>query len=296
MTADTVVVYHDPCMDGMAAAFAVKLAFPDAELVPAQYEKPLPFDKIEGKHAVFADISWPEYEMRKACLLAESVVILDHHESAIRKVGNITNHDPPENLYAVFDLERSGAGIAWDHFFNFSTRPAWISWVEDRDLWRFRFESTAPFNAFLRTVPKDFENYLWVHEQMKNESTGRRILAHGDEIRRLDRETVRVCAEQMEVAYWPLLQKRLRVVQAPSHLASEVGELLYRHESVDLAVVWDWREPDSLERKVSLRASKAAQARGVNCAKIAEQFGGGGHPGAAGFVCTRFPWVAGRSF
>jgi nanoRNase/pAp phosphatase (c-di-AMP/oligoRNAs hydrolase) len=38
--------------------------------------------------------------------------------------------------------------------------------------------------------------------------------------------------------------------------------------------------------KVSMYTTKDE----IDCGAIAKHFGGGGHKGAAGFVCTRLPW------
>jgi hypothetical protein len=41
-------------------------------------------------------------------------------------------------MSAIFDMNRSGAGLAWDYFQPMTSRLRFIDYLEDRDLWRFR--------------------------------------------------------------------------------------------------------------------------------------------------------------
>ena len=60
-------------------------------------------------------------------------------------------------LKAIFDMERSGAGLTWDYFYPGRPRPWLIDYVEDRDLWRFKIEDAEVVNAYISTIPYTFE-------------------------------------------------------------------------------------------------------------------------------------------
>jgi uncharacterized protein len=75
------------------------------------------------------------------------------------------------------------------------------------------------------------------------------------------------------------------VANAPYMLASDMGhKMLELYPEADFAAVYYIRH--DLTSTYSLRGRKG----GVNVAQIAEQFGGGGHPSAAGMRVDHFPF------
>ena len=69
------------------------------------------------------------------------LLVLDHHKTAQAALADIDH----AKAKIVFDMERSGAGLAWDYFYPLATgsaRPPLIDMVEDRDLWRFQHEGS----------------------------------------------------------------------------------------------------------------------------------------------------------
>src|SRR6185436_20001219 len=66
--------------------------------------------------------------------------------------------------FCVFDMDRSGAGLTWDHLAaagdSPSQRPRLVDIIEDRDLWRFRFGDETRFvSAYIGTLPMTFETW-----------------------------------------------------------------------------------------------------------------------------------------
>lgn len=73
-------------------------------------------------------------------------------------------------------------------------------------------------------------------------------------------------------------------VNAPYEMASGIGHQILETRDCDVAVVFT--QTGDRRWKVSLRSKDPA----VDCGAIAKTFGGGGHKGAAGFVCDVLPW------
>jgi len=71
---------------------------------------------------------------------------------------------------------------------------------------------------------------------------------------------------------------RARLVNTTGNI-SELGEFIYKKPEYDIAVMWQ-----AVEDMVvfSLR-SDSENPNSPDCAKIAQQYGGGGHKNAAGF-------------
>jgi len=78
---------------------------------------------------------------------AASILILDHHKTAMEDLQGFEG--------AVFDMERSGAMITWNHFFPNLEAPRLIDHIQDRDLWQFKIPRTREVQAAIFSYPYD---------------------------------------------------------------------------------------------------------------------------------------------
>ena len=101
---------------------------------------------------------------------------------------------------------------------------------------------------------------------------GRKIIAH--ETWALER--VYNTAQQCTIADIPAV-----IVQSPTW-CSELGNYMLEHSTAHIAIVtrWDFR---TNKHFVSLRSRPVSSQDHINVATLCAQFGGGGHPCAAGF-------------
>jgi oligoribonuclease NrnB/cAMP/cGMP phosphodiesterase (DHH superfamily) len=116
-----------------------------------------------GRDVLIVDFSYPRDVLEAIAREARSVLVLDHHKTAAEELAGIGvpngNYDQfrnacedargtSGNFAAVFDMNRSGAGITWDYLHHGEPRPRLITLVEDRDLWRFNHDpETRQFHA-----------------------------------------------------------------------------------------------------------------------------------------------------
>lgn len=177
-------VYHGPgCADGLASAWAVHRALGDGvEFVAAQYgDTPpgykkhviadlagatvtRPTGEMAGRDVLIVDFSYPRATLEALAREARSVLVLDHHKTAQEDLIGLAKINPKGpgyldclahldhpgriNLAAIFDMDRSGAGITWDYLVGGPRSPL-IDLVEDRDLWRFKLADSRAFHAVL---------------------------------------------------------------------------------------------------------------------------------------------------
>ena len=87
---------------------------------------------------------------------AAKIVLLDHHKSAASQWIGV---EPIPNVDLLFDMDRSGAQMAWDYFHPGSIQPPLIEHIGDRDLWRFGLADTKAFCAGLSLIPTSFESW-----------------------------------------------------------------------------------------------------------------------------------------
>jgi hypothetical protein len=146
------VLYHGNCYDGFGAAYAAWKAFGDnAEYIPCAYnEGSLPLDQVpDGSEVYVVDYSFPREDLLRKRPRFKTLVVLDHHATAEENLRGLD--------FCVFDMNRSGAMIAWDYFHPGNKAPLLIEHIQDRDLWRFKLVGTHYVHLALLAEPFDFQ-------------------------------------------------------------------------------------------------------------------------------------------
>lgn len=283
---DFLCIYHHPCADGFGSAWAVRQALGDIEFHEGIHQNPPP--DVSGKHVIMVDFSYKRPVIEQMMEDAASILILDHHKSAAEDLdgfpppiaGSWESHwdevsgaatdgrYDPKLPRVVFDMERSGAGIAWDFFHGGEPRPGLIDHIEDRDLWRFRLDGTREIQAAVFSYPYDFD--VW--DELMERSLGD-LWREGCAIERKHHkdvsELVGVMKRRMVIG-----GHDVPVANIPYTLTSDAGLLMAEGEPF-AACYWD--TPDG--RVFSLRS----QDSGLDVSSVAVAYGGGGHKNASGF-------------
>jgi uncharacterized protein len=267
MTFD-VVIYHHPCYDGFTAAWVASRHSPNALFVPALHGDAPP--NVKGKRVLVLDFSYPLETMESLVSEAAAVTILDHHHTAKEALSSL------EGAEILFDMSRSGAGLAWDYL-DGGPRPKIIDHVEDRDLWRFQLEDTKAFHAGMTTVPWTFlawgDAYTNPQEIIQ---AGRHVLRSNEKI------ATSIAQRSQETTLSNGLQ--VCAVNVTPEFVSEVADILYREEPSRIVLGWHWDGARG-DFYCSLRSAES----GPDVSAIAKIFGGGGHKHAAGFRMAKCP-------
>lgn len=254
-------IYHEHCVDGFGAAWVVRRALGEIECVPAQYGAPPP--KVDGRSVVLVDFSYPREVLLAMAAVAKEILILDHHQTAAEHLVDL-----PANVTCRFDMTRSGARLAWDWYFPDEVPPPLLLRIEDRDLWRFEYSDTRAVMAALFSYPYAFDDWTYHMARPLGE-----LVVEGVSIERKQAKDVRelLAATRRELV---IDGHRVPAANLPPTLASDAGHVLA--QGAPFAACY-WDTPTG--RKFSLRSS----AEGLDVAKVAEGYGGGGHRHAAGF-------------
>ncbi len=276
------VVYHHPCNDGSGAALSAWLALGEK----AQYEKlayhtPIELEKLRGKKVIFVDCSLKKSELQVLRSIADTVVILDHHDSAMKDLA-----DEPG---CFFVMGNSGAVLAWHYFHGANTKPpSLLQLIEDRDLWKWddRATSEALHYALVDKHPKldfkDFAAYIDADELLK-------LIEHGKSLIAINQQWCAQTAQQAQLKLFTppgsdVTYKVMCQELENSKLISELAEYLYTNNQVDFVMLWF--KLDSGKYKISFRGNKPE----INLGEVAASLGGGGHPAAAGVAVNQSPW------
>lgn len=258
------ILYHANCDDGFGAAYAAWKTLGDqATYMPVQYGDPLPEIPV-GSKVFIVDFSYPRDALE---WLADRcrVVVLDHHKTSKEDLRDLP--------FATFDMERSGAGMTWDYFNRSLERPPLIKYIEDRDLWRFKYTETLTISSALRSYPMDFR--VWDGLAYKTDA----LHLEGIAIQRYIQQLLENLAKEVRMETWP--EGVALVVNAPGQLASELADYLMEMEGYQgdqAAFVATYR--DMADRRLWSLRSKGD----FDVSAIAKNYGGGGHKNAAGFM------------
>ena len=303
-----VVIYHDPCLDGFTAAWAAWRRWPDAEFVGSNYGLAAP--DVAGKHVLIVDFSYKRADLDALAQLAASIVILDHHKTARDDLEPFARFkDKPERftlpvvasmledlkrggypaVCALFDMDRSGARLAWDFCFPAGLGVKWLAgsridvpWlvllVEDRDLWLFKYgDATRDTCLRLSTEAKSFERWSAIAAALpQTVAWEANDYSEGGNAMRIYRDWLvdqiagKAVIRAIDGHFVP-------TVDCPYELASEVGHrLCAMYPDRDFAALRVVHS--NMGTSFSLRSSN-----GFDVSKVAAKYGGGGHAGAAGF-------------
>lgn len=255
------VLFHGACRDGFGAAWCVWRRHPQSEFVPCFYGAEPP--DVAGRDVVMIDFSYPRPVMERIAAECSTLLVLDHHQTAEAALKDFA----APNAHVVFDMNRSGAGITWDHFFPGQPRPWIIDYVEDRDLWRHKLPNGPAVNAYLGTLRYDFEHWYQT-SRMPVEKAAELGEVVEDKIRHYVTEVAknarRITFEGYDVP----------IVNAPQVDISELLSFLCNGET--FAMGW-WQRGDGVYQY-------SFRSRGdFDVSELAKKYGGGGHKNAAGF-------------
>ena len=261
-------IYHGNCLDGFAAAWAVRYALgDDIEFYKGIHQQSPP--DVKGRDVFLVDFSYKKDVLENMLKTAASITILDHHISAEEDLSELLNSG---KIKGLFDMRKSGAMLAWLWFNPDKQVPELIKHIQDRDLWQFKLEGTREINATLSSYPFDF--MVWDKLMASNRHELETLKRDGEAIeRRLQKdvkELITSGVRRMIIGGYDV-----PVLNAPSAYVSDAGHIMSQDEPF-AACYWD--HPDG--RSFSLRSAED----GIDVAKVAKIYGGGGHKKAAGFT------------
>lgn len=145
------VLYHNNCTDGLAAAYCAWKTLPkETTFIPVNYSQTFPKLDLTPEDKVYIlDFCYPFEVLQNSIPRGCHVVVIDHHKTAFEEFEKIVNYDGWVGR-GIFDLNRSGAMLAWEWFMKGAEPPEIIKHVQDRDLWRFELPATSDVIAGLR--------------------------------------------------------------------------------------------------------------------------------------------------
>lgn len=279
-------LYHTD-HDGECAAAIVYRALPDVTCLPVNYNLPLPWEAMESANSVaIVDFSLQPDDWRRLLerpFAMDDVTWIDHHVTAIEA----SKGQPWELLPGRRDTRLAACRIAWHYFNTGQALPLAVELIGDRDTWRFEHgDDTRQFHAALM-VAVDTRPYSahWddlLHGNSAASASGQ-VAAWLGVGRLVMAKTAIADAERIRDWGFEVIFQGWRCLAYNGQAGSEAFAAFA--EGYELLLPHRW---DGTQWTVSLYRGPAAPE--ADCQAIAKAYGGGGHPGAAGFQCAELPW------
>ena len=279
-----ILCYHHNDMDGRSAGAVVAHYFgieDGANFHEVNYDGNLPdienakdFDQV-----IFVDYSFTE----KTCNVLKdlikkevNIIWIDHHDSSVRLIK-----DHPEfKLPGIVKNGISGAALAYMYFFDttYDEIPYFLILVSDYDCWILKLDPLSSYfklgidmvdsNPFSDTWRKLLNNPEKVSAVNAICETGKVIKMYVD---KTNKETLEAASFETELAGHKCL-----AVNARGN-SWVFGDKIKEYPLVCLFHY----DKDKYEYSIYTDSDS------IDCSKIAESLGGGGHPKASGFMSTK---------
>lgn len=292
----TMVLYHQNCVDGFAAAYVAwlyhqSLPPPKRDFIfrPIKQNYYAPVDIVD-QSVLMMDVSLSVAEMQKCIYKSRSFLLLDHHITSEKKLMHIPEITP----YCVIDQSKSGVRLAWEFFFpekKMEEVAPFLQHIENRDLWHLpeirEMINNPPLsellckplwisklftNTFYSLVPFSFVEY----EKFRKDTTlVDEYVRKGHVMEEQNYKYIVSQSDKAVSSVFPGTLYRIKILNA-THLISDIGSYLAAH--CDFALLW-YYDGSCGKIRVCLRSNQ------VDVSVIAESFGGGGHVFASTFEC-----------
>ena len=273
-----------PCMDGLFAAYAASLALPKAQLIPALYgaQNAPKVQWGKGDRVYLLDLTYPGSIIESWVNAGAEVIVLDHHKGALEDLSLLSSRVLESGrVKTTFDMGRSGAVIAWQHFFP-TYPPHWIfPYIQDRDLWtkqlpycdRIHFglqevlEGKTVAEAIALISKLEWSHLLWLGKVVEDEINQAIADAVANHQTR--------CVLGHVVPFYRCRSKR--ELQA----YSDIGNALMKSK-VRRSLFGSPETPPFAVVQTGGGWALRSNAEGLDVSAIAKQLGGGGHRNASG--------------
>ncbi|MFA6414585.1 MAG: hypothetical protein WC217_02195 [Candidatus Paceibacterota bacterium] len=274
----TVILYHGKCPDGFGGAYAAWKKFGDAASYISVDHGDAPPEGLEGRDVFLVDFSFETVEqMQTLAKTAKRLVVLDHHESA-----KAFAESAPEYVY---DEKRSGATIAWSYFHPETPLPRLMRYLEDGDLYHYALAETRDIFSYLLVLPFEFAAWDTLALGLEDATERVNILHTAAAYTAFFEALAESSVERAKKVRFEGYEVYFVATHPNITMKSYVGHELYAKLPPFSLIVT--AHPNGYG--VSIRGDGS-----VDVSKIAAKYGGGGHPGSAGFFVPNgdtMPWV-----
>lgn len=265
--------YHKSDLDGHCSGAIIKEAYPDCEMIGVDYDDELDRDNIFLCETVYVvDFSFPRPDMiwlQHNCDLRW----IDHHKTAIEKM------EGGPLIMGIRDIGKAGCELTWMYIHDAieSQIPEVVKLLGRYDVWDHSNVYTLPFQYGMRSLKDTRPGAEIWHELLISKTASAEVdalIEAGQAI--LDYENLQNEKYARSMAYEKEFHGYRALVMNKPFSNSKVFDSVYDPGKHDIMVLFGVIDG---KFKYTLYCNKPE----IDVSKIAVEYGGGGHAGAAGF-------------
>lgn len=274
LTQKIVVIYHGKCPDGFGGAWAAWKKFgTKAEYIPAR-DRSGPPASVKHKIVYIIDYTYDEPIMRKLLKDNIRVTAIDHHVS--QKAGTILTEK------YLYDVNHSGAVLAWQYFHPGKKMPLLLRYIEDRDIWKWKLPHAREMLMMVDLAPLEFKAWSRLAKDIDDPHVHATYLKKGALLDLHYRSLYEKLLPNAELVKFA--GHKIYALNCPYYFADDLGHALAL-KTKSFSLLWN-------ESGGRIRCSLRSAGK-IDVAKIAKKYGGGGHKQSSGFsfpVGKKTPW------
>jgi uncharacterized protein len=274
------VCYYHGDADGVMSGAIVKCYLDEFSHLDEYFGEECEFIKINYgempkydenlNYCVIVDFSFDEETMKKLIGNSQHFIWIDHHKTAKEKLESIWND---RNIKGNRDLSKAGCILTWEYFFSKNIIPFSVKYIGDRDIWKFEYgEDTKAFYEIFNLKHKEIDDEL-VYKLSLIAKWEEDYIEKGKILIEKRKEQVELAYSTRKESVFVFEGYKTCIINSQENI-SEIGEYGY-NKGYDIVLIWNIK---GNKMYCSLRS------KDVDVSKIAEKYGGGGHPNASGFT------------
>ena len=267
----THIIYHKACPDGYGSAYvAWKVFGNNCAYIPQSYYDSPP--NIKNGSILVCDFSFNYQTTMNYINNNNDFYNIDHHQSAFDNLNEL------DEKYKYFDINHSGIYLTWKYFFPDQPIPKFVNYIEDYDLWKFKYPETKPFMIALNELPYRFD--IW--KNLENDNFVNELIQKGKILESYQNSMIKMISKAAKIKSQKFDDNLYKVAYVNTNLfKNEIANKLVSDSECDFSVAYNYDDNKNLT-KFSLRSNDSK----TDVSQITKILGGGGHRNAAGF--TRF--------
>lgn len=269
------ILHHDDA-DGRSAAYIVaekENNFNKDDFIESDYVKEIPYKKISKDEKLYiVDFSFTETtlkRLKKLMSITKNIIWIDHHASSI---ALINKHPELNSIKGIRKVGISGVGLAYMYLnsvYSIEDCPLFVQLISDFDCFHLKMKDSENFILGLQSNDYSPTSDIW--KQLYSQRYCEELIADGELIKRYNIQE-----------YKDYLDKYSYESEIEGYKALVINRRAYsaifgdKYNQYDICCSFIYSNG---VYTYSIFTSK----KNIDCSKIAEKYGGGGHPGSAGF-------------
>lgn len=273
-------VFHHNDLDGRCAAAVVEYFAGDRstiKFVECDYKDTFDFSDIEiNEEIIIVDFSFTPAIMKKLGERTKDVTWIDHHKTA-SEYQDIYEF-PVKGIRDFSGGPKSGCLLAWEYYFPRNAVPESVRMISAFDTWYDTRDPIIEFVEGMKLCDTRPESTMWVLLFDDGMSSIENIKKNGNIAIQWRKGFTKDYRKSF--GYETVIYGQPAYALNLAHLGSfAFGNDFYDKYSVLIAYAHDGN-----------KFTVSLYSKNVDVGEICKTFGGGGHTGAAGFVCEQLPF------